>query len=113
SATAAAAGAAAAGIGYGSVWGMAEALPARRLTLIMGASGTGLAVWLLVYNHLWERPDDHLTPAEAIIYNLSTAVTLALGVACMYGLLFVSALAVSALGIGPGDLQSQLPHRIV
>jgi hypothetical protein len=112
SATAAAGAAAAAGIFYNSIWGMAEALPAWRLTLIMVASVTVMAVWLLIYNHLWERPDDHHTPAEAVIYNLSTAVTLALGVACMYGLLFVSALAVSALVIGPGYLQSQLHHRI-
>jgi hypothetical protein len=71
-----------------------------------------MAVWLLIYNRLWDRPDDHHTPAEAVIYNVSTAVTLLLGVACMYGLLHVSALAVSALIIGPGYLQSQLHHRI-
>jgi uncharacterized protein YggT (Ycf19 family) len=112
SATAAAGAAAAVGIFYNSVWGMAEALPVWRLTLIMVASVTVMAVWLLIYNHLWDRPDDHHTPAEAVIYNLSTAVTLLLGVACMYGLLYVSALAVSALIIGPGYLQSQLHHRI-
>jgi hypothetical protein len=112
SATAAAGAAAAAGIFYNSVWGMAEALPAWRLTLIMVASVTVMAVWLLIYNHLWDRPDDHHTPAEAVIYNVSTAVTLLLGVVCMYGLLYVSALAVSALIIGPGYLQSQLHHRI-
>jgi hypothetical protein len=111
-ATAAAGAAAAAGIFYDSIWGMAEALPVWRLTLIMVASITIMAVWLLIYNHLWERPDDHHSPAEAVIYNLSTAVTLLLGVACMYGLLYLSALAVSALIIGPGYLQSQLHHRI-
>jgi hypothetical protein len=91
---------------------MAEALPAWRLTLIMVASVTVMALWLLIYNHLWDRPGDHRTPAEAVIYNVSTAVTLLLGVACMYGLLYVSALAVSALIIGPGYLESQLHHRI-
>ena len=112
SATAAAGAAAAVGIFYNSIWGMAEALPAWRLTLIMVASVTVMAVWLLIYNHLWERPDDHHSPAEAVIYNVSTAVTLLLGVACMYGLLYVAALGVSALVIGPGYLQSQLHHRI-
>jgi hypothetical protein len=112
SATAAAAAAAAAGIFYNSIWGMAVALPAWRLTLIMVASITVMALWLLIYNHLWERPDDHHTPAEVVIYNLSTAVTLLLGVACMYGLLYVAALAVSALVIDPGYLQSQLHHRV-
>jgi hypothetical protein len=112
SATAAAGAAAAAGIFYNSIWGMAEALSAWRLALIMVASVTVMAVWLLIYNHLWERPDDHHKPAEAVIYNASTAVTLLLGVGCMYGLLYVVALAVSALVIGPGYLESQLHHRI-
>ena len=112
SATAAAGAAAAVGIFYNSIWGMAEALPAWRLTLIMVASVAVMAVWLLIYNHLWERPDDHHSPAEAVIYNVSTAVTLLLGVACMYALLYVAALAVSALVIGPGYLQSQLHHRV-
>ena len=112
SATAAATAAAAVGIFYNSIWGMAEALPPWRLSLIMVSSITVMTVWLLIYNHLWERPDDHHTPAEAVIYNMSTAVTLLLGVACMYGLLYVAALAVSALVIGPGYLESQLHHQI-
>jgi hypothetical protein len=112
SATAAAGAATAAAIFYSSIWGMAEALPPWRLALITVASVTVMAVWLLIYNHLWERPDDLHPPAEAVIYNLSTAVTLLLGVACMYGLLFVAALSVSALVIDPGYLQSQLRHRI-
>jgi hypothetical protein len=112
SATAAAAAAAAAGIFYSSIWGMAEALPPWRLALIMVASVTVMAVWLLIYNHLWERPDGHHTPAETAIYNLSTAVTLLLGVACMYGLLYIAALSIAALVIDPGYLQSQLHHRV-
>jgi hypothetical protein len=112
SATAAAGAAAAVGIFYNSIWGMAEALSAWRLALIMVASITVMAVWLLIYNHLWERPDDHHTPAEAVIYNVSTAVTLLLGVACMYGLLYLAALAVSALVIDPGYLESQVHHRV-
>jgi uncharacterized protein YggT (Ycf19 family) len=112
SATAAAVAAAAVGIFYNSIWGMAEALPAWRLGLVMVSSITVMTVWLLIYNHLWERPDDHHTPAEAVIYNMSTAVTLLLGVACMYGLLYVAALAVAALVISPGYLQSQLHHPV-
>jgi hypothetical protein len=112
SATAAAGAATAAGIFYSSVWGIAEALPLWRLALIMVASVTVMAVWLLIYNHLWERPDDLHPPGEAVIYNLSTAVTLLLGVACMYGLLYVAALSVSALVIDPGYLQSQLHHHV-
>jgi hypothetical protein len=112
SATAAAGAAAAAGIFYSSVWDMAEALPPWRLAVIMVASVTVMAVWLLVCNHLWERPDDLHPPGEAVIYNLSTAVTLLLGVACMYGLLYVAALSVSVLVIDPGYLRSQLHHHV-
>ena len=112
SATAAAAAAVAFGIFYNSIWGMAEALPAWRLALIMIASITVMVVWLMIYNHLWERPIGQHTRAETVIYNVSTAVTLLLGVACMYGILYVVALAVAALVMDAGYLQSQLHHPV-
>ena len=112
SATAAAAAAVAFGIFYNSIWGMAEALPGWRLALIMIASITVMALWLMICNHLWERPEDRHAPAEAVIYNVSTAVTLLLGVACMYGILYVVALAVAAMVMDAGYLQSQLHHPV-
>jgi hypothetical protein len=112
SATAAAAAAAAVSIFYSSIWGMAEALPPWRLILIMMVAITAMAAWLLVYNHLWEPPAGHRTPAEAVLYNLSTAVTLVIGVACMYGILFVLALLAALVVIDTSFLHSQLGHPV-
>ncbi|HEY1914170.1 MAG TPA: hypothetical protein VGH27_01215 [Streptosporangiaceae bacterium] len=112
SATAAAAAAAAFGIFYSSILGMAEALPAWRLALIMVAAMAMLAGWLLVYNHMWEPPAGHRTPAEAMIYNASTAVTLMVGVACMYGILYAISLAAALLVLDDGYLSSQLGRPV-
>jgi hypothetical protein len=112
SATAAAAAATAFGIFYSTIWSIAEALPAWRLALIMVTAMAMMAGWLLTYNHMWEPSAGHLTPAEALLYNASTAVTLLLGVACMYGILYVISLAAAMLVLDDGYLRSQLGHPI-
>ncbi len=42
-----------------------------------------MVVWLMVYNHLWDRPSETAERRKALMYNVSTATTLAIGVACM------------------------------
>lgn len=110
SATAAAAATAAFGIFYYTIWGMAEALPPWRLGLITVLAIVAMATWLLVYNHLWEPPAGHHTPAEAALYNMSTVLTLLMGVACMYAILYVLALAAAAVVIDAAYMQSKLSH---
>jgi hypothetical protein len=112
SATAAAAATAAFAIFYSSIWGMAEALPPWRLAVVTAGAIVAMAGWLVVYNHLWERSAAHHTPVEAVLYNASTALTLLLGVAFMYGILYVLALAVASMVIDAGYLSSQLGHPV-
>jgi hypothetical protein len=112
SATAAAAAATAFAIFYPSIWDMAEALPPWRLAVITAGAIVAMGGWLLVYNHLWERPTAHHTPIEAVLYNASTALTLLLGVAFMYGILYVLALVAAAMVIDAGYLRSQLGHPV-
>jgi hypothetical protein len=87
-ATAAAAGTAAYGIITSSFWKLADALSPLRLTAVTVVTVLVTTVWLMVYNHLWDRP--------------STATTLAIGVACMYAILFVLALLAAAVLIDSG-----------
>jgi hypothetical protein len=111
SATAAAAATAAFGIVYSSIWSMADALSLWRLVLIMVVAIVAIAGWLLAYNHLWDPPGGHHTPAEAVLYNAATVLTLLLGVACMYGILYLLASGLAALVIDAGYLRSQIGHR--
>ncbi|WP_228790846.1 hypothetical protein [Nocardia farcinica] len=74
-ATAAAAGTAAYGVITSSFWKLADALSPLRLAGITVVSVVIMAVWLMVYNHLWDRPSRSVERRKAVLYNVSTAAT--------------------------------------
>ncbi|MEV6648785.1 hypothetical protein [Amycolatopsis sp. NPDC051371] len=111
-ATAAAAGTAAYGIITSSFWKLADALSPLRLAAITAVTVLVMTVWLTVYNHLWDRPSETAERRKALLYNVSTATTLAIGVACMYAILFVLALFAAAVLIDSGYFAQALGHPV-
>ncbi|MDT7805741.1 MAG: hypothetical protein QOI78_9174 [Actinomycetota bacterium] len=111
-ATAAAAGTAAYGVITSSFWKLADALSPLRLAGITVVTVLVMAVWLMVYNHLWDRPSEAVERRKAMLYNVSTAATLAIGVACMYAILFVLALLAAAVLIDSGYFAQTLGHPV-
>ncbi|MET7995896.1 hypothetical protein ABZU76_33890 [Amycolatopsis sp. NPDC005232] len=111
-ATAAAAGTAAYGIITSSFWKLADALSPMRLAAITVVTVLVMTVWLTVYNHLWDRPSEVAGRRKALLYNVSTATTLAIGVACMYAILFVLALLAAAVLIDSGYFAQALGHPV-
>ncbi|MFI8992464.1 hypothetical protein [Streptomyces sp. NPDC053542] len=112
SATAAAAATAAFGIFYSSIWQMADAMSALRLTVVSLLAIGVMVGWLLSYNHLWDSPRGHRTRKDSALYNASTLCTLTLGVSCMYLLLYVLALIAALVVVDDGYLSSQLGHPV-
>lgn len=115
SATAAAAAGGAFGIFFSNVWHLADALSSTRLALINVFVVSAMVIWLILYNGLWERtigrgPRD---PRRlAALYNAATVLTLFLGVACMYVVLF-GIILLGALAVISGEyLQSTLGHPV-
>ncbi|MEV0074187.1 MULTISPECIES: hypothetical protein [unclassified Amycolatopsis] len=106
----AAAGTAAYGIITSSFWKLADALSPLRLTAITVVTVLVMTVWLVVYNHMWDRPSEAAERRKAVMYNVSTATTLAVGVACMYAILFVLALLAAAVLLDSGYLAQTLGH---
>ncbi|PPK64973.1 hypothetical protein V5P93_004283 [Actinokineospora auranticolor] len=86
-ATAAAAGTAAYGIITSSSWKLADALSPLRLAGITVVTLLVMTVWLTVYNNLWDQPSETTERRKALLCNVSTATTLAIGVACVYAIL--------------------------
>ncbi|CCH32556.1 hypothetical protein ABZ816_23545 [Actinosynnema sp. NPDC047251] len=111
-ATAAAAGTAAYGIITSSFWKLADALPPLRLAAITVVTVLVMTVWLTVRNHLWDRPSETAERRKMLLYNVSTATTLAIGVACMYAILFVLALLAAAVLIDSGYFEQTLGHPV-
>ncbi|GAA3892755.1 hypothetical protein GCM10022243_67140 [Saccharothrix violaceirubra] len=111
-ATAAAAGTAAYGIITSSFWKLADALPPLRLAAITVVTILVMTVWLTAYNHLWDRPSGTSERRKALLYNMSTATTLAIGVACMYAILFALALLAAVVLIDSGYFAQALGHPV-
>lgn len=111
-AAAAAAGLAGFVIFYSTVWRLAVALALPRLLAINLFAVLAMTAWLIMHNRLWERPLAGRAGEWAFIYNAATVLTVFLGVAFMYGALFVFSSAAAAAIIPPGYLQALL-HRPV
>jgi hypothetical protein len=112
SATAAAAATAAYGVVTSNFWNLATALPPWRLALITLLSIAAMTIWLLVYHGLWHRPADRQEHGKFVLYNMSTLVTLLVGVTCMYAILYLLTLPASIMLIDDGYLASQLHQPI-
>lgn len=112
SATAAASAGGAFGIFFSNVWNLADSLSSMRLGLINVFAVTAMVVWLILYNNLWERPPGRGPRKLAVLYNVATVVTLSIGVACMYLVLFAVLLLGSVAVISGEYLQSTLGHPV-
>lgn len=71
-----------------------------------------MVAWLIIYNDLWSRPSMQPARQQAMLYNASTVLTLALGVICMYTVLFGIILLGTVAVISANYLQSILGHPV-
>lgn len=74
-----------------TLWELAITMAVWQLVAVVLASITVMLTWLIVYHHLWERARN--LPArereQAVLFNASTVLTLAIGLACGYVGLYV------------------------
>lgn len=89
------------GVFYGSIWGIAEALPSWRLAVITGLAILGLVLWLMLRNRLWDGPGSAGGRRLAVMYTVATVLSLLVSVAMLYLLLFAGILVISLLLIDP------------
>lgn len=109
-AIAGAAAGAAFGVFYSNIWQLADAFSGWRLTLVNVLAVLAMIAWLIIDNSLWERPSDRQLREEAALYNAATALTISIGVLCMYALLFVVTLISALVVIPPDYLAATLQH---
>ena len=91
-------------------WQLGDTLGPGRLGSIAALSSIALTAWLIVDHELWERPKDARVKQLARLYNTTTAITLMLGVVCLYLGLLVVLTIVSVLVFDPQVLQTTLGH---
>jgi len=74
-----------------TLWQLALTMSVWQRVAAVLASITVMLTWLVVYHHLWERTRNR-PPQEceqAVLFNASTVLTLAIGLACGYVALFI------------------------
>lgn len=100
------------GIFYSNIWQLATALGTARQVLVLLLALVGMSVWLIADNGLWERRRDRSLREEALLSNVSTVVTIGVGVTVMYALLFAVALLAAVVVIPPDYLASTLTREV-
>lgn len=107
-ALAAAVGAAVFALIQSDTWTIATSQGWVRLAALTIVSIVGTVVTLIVAHELWERPSDPRVREQVVLFNAATALTVGLGVVCLYVGLFVLALAGASLLLTSGLLSSAL-----
>ncbi|MFC4000924.1 hypothetical protein ACFSZT_28400 [Prauserella oleivorans] len=111
-ALAAAAAVASFGIFYPTIWGMADAQSPARLLVISALAVTAMVAWLIMHHGLWERPRESEERRHTLLYNTASVLTLSLGAACAYFVLFVLLLLAAMIVISTSYLRSHLQHPV-
>jgi hypothetical protein len=93
-------GVGAAGLLDSDVWRISANLDAWRLAALMVISVVLAVVALIAVHDLWERAPDQRVREQAILFNLVTTITVAIGIGSLYAGLFVVSLGIAEVAIG-------------
>jgi hypothetical protein len=95
-----------------SAWQFADQVSLLKLTLMMVFAIAGMAVWLIVNHGLWESAAEHRNPRYSRLFNASTTVTLLMGLACAFVLLWLVNVLAEVFLIDAGFLETTLRHPV-
>jgi uncharacterized membrane protein len=100
------------GVASPGVWLLADGASWWRLLVVGAGSIAVICVSLVAAHGLWERTDSPKPEARerAVLFNLATALTVAIGVVTLYLALFAINVASAAVVVSPEVLGRQLGH---
>ena len=98
------------GLVTSTVWSFADTMGPWRLATATVLSIGAMMAWLILDHELWERPKSSTERDRARLYNLSTLITLLIGVAVQYVALFFLLLVAAGVSLPPGLLAREVGH---
>jgi hypothetical protein len=90
------------------VWRLSAAMGWWRLALMCAASITGTVLAVLWAHGLWERAPDRRVREQVVLFNVTTSLTVAIGLASLYLALFVLIFGGAELILRPSVFSSAL-----
>lgn len=100
------------GIFYTSIWNMADAASTSRMAMISISVVLAFTIWLVFHNGLWTRTRGASHDMRSWRDNAATFITLGIGVALMYVVLWAILFTVSMAVINQEYLASNLGHAV-
>jgi hypothetical protein len=94
------------------VWRLSDAMGWWRLALMCAASIAGTALAVVWAHGLWERAPDRRVREQVVLFNVTTSLTVAIGIVCLYLALFVLIFAAAELIVRPGVFSSAVGHGV-
>jgi uncharacterized membrane protein len=90
------------------VWRIAATLSPLRLAVLCLATIATAVTTLIAAHGLWERATDRRVREQAILFNLVTVITVAIGILVLYAAVCVLSLAAAGIMIDPSVLATQI-----
>jgi hypothetical protein len=94
------------------IWLIADTMNPTRMSLLALVSLTGISGTLIVAHHLWENASTPETRPRAALINLTTTVTVIIGVLTLYLAMLLIALICDTAVIAPYVIHLQLQHPV-
>ncbi|WP_110689483.1 hypothetical protein [Salinicola endophyticus] len=100
------------GLIFPTLWRLSAAYEVYRFVLLMIAAIAAMVIWLILDHGLWEPQRYTGSPRLTRLYNLTTLMTLLLGVGCYYAILFALFLVAVILFVPASLLEATVESSI-
>lgn len=100
------------GIFYASIWNMSDALSTARMAGISLFVVAAFTTWLIGHNGLWASPESAGGRVRSGLDNAATVITVGIGVAAMYLVLWAVLFAVTLAVVNSEYLAGDLGHSV-
>jgi hypothetical protein len=97
-------------LAYPTIWQLSATMGPWRLTTATILACAALIAWLIIEHKLWERPQSPDERDRAVLYNVSTVVTLTIGVIVFHAGLFILLLLTAWWTLPPQMVAQNIGH---
>jgi hypothetical protein len=95
-----------------TIWSFSQTMDPWRLIAATLLSVSAIIAWLIIDHELWERAKAPAERQRTVLYNITTLITLVIGVGVLYLALFCMLLFTAILTLPPGMITQTIGHPV-